>query len=175
MLPDSCNAGVPAGCREGLSPSLFVSHIHRRHQCDVRQMRPAAKGIVQHDHVAGAECKTRNGRSHRHRHRAQMHGHVIAHGDHFTAGIKDGAGIVPPLFDIGRKCGTTQRGPHLLGDGVVNILEDFQLDGILSHDVRPVRGSATSASVRQRADQLVTPGSPSSPFAETSAGIGGFL
>jgi hypothetical protein len=62
-----------------------------------------------------------------------MHGHVIAHGNHFAVRVKDRAGVVSPLFDIGRKRGPPQSGAHLLGNGVINVLEDFQLDGICSH------------------------------------------
>ena len=48
-------ACAPASALSGICPGF--PHVHRRHQGDVRQVRPAAKGIVQHDHVAGPERK----------------------------------------------------------------------------------------------------------------------
>ncbi len=45
-------------------------------------------------------------------------------------GIEDGAGIVAALFDVGRERGAAQGGAHLFGDGVVEVLEDFEFDWI---------------------------------------------
>ena len=66
-----------------------------------------------------------------------MHRHVIAHGDDLTRGIEDGARVVAALFDIGRKGGAAQRRSHLFGDGVVEVLEDFEFDRI-GHGTRRV-------------------------------------
>jgi hypothetical protein len=73
-----------------------------------------------------------------------MHRHVIAHGDHFTTGIKDRAGVIAPFLDVGRKRGATQRRSHLLCDGVIDVLEDFQFDGIASHCERHYRGAGAA-------------------------------
>ena len=63
--------------------------MHRHDQRYVRQVRPAAKGIVQHDHIAGVKIAVLDRRRNRHRHRSQMHRHVIAHGDYLAAGVED--------------------------------------------------------------------------------------
>ena len=59
-----------------------------------------------------------------------MHRHVIAHGDDLACGIEDGAGVVAALFDIGREGSAAQGGSHLFGDGVVEVLENLEFDGI---------------------------------------------
>ena len=58
---------------------------------------------------------------------------MVAHCDHLAVCIKDGAGVVAPFFDIGGKRGAPQGRAHLFGNGVVDILEDFELDGIGLH------------------------------------------
>ena len=65
-----------------------------------------------------------------------MHGHVVAHGDDFTVCSEDGAGVVAALFDVGRKCSASQGCAHLLGDGVVEIFENLELNGVSAHRVR---------------------------------------
>ena len=59
-----------------------------------------------------------------------MHGHVIAHGNDLSGGIKDGAGIIAAFFYVGRERGATHGRAHLFRDGVKNILEDLKLDRI---------------------------------------------
>ena len=59
-----------------------------------------------------------------------MHRHVIAHGDDLARGVEHGAGVVAALLDIGRERSAAQRRAHLLGDGVVEVLEDFEFDRI---------------------------------------------
>ena len=93
-------------------------------------MRAAAERIVQHRHVARLQPQTLHCRAHRHRHRSQVHGHVVAHRDHLPLTIENCARVIPPLFDIRRECGPPQRRSHLFGDRMKNIFEDFQLDWI---------------------------------------------
>ena len=78
----------------------------------------------------------------RHGHGAQVHRHVVAHGDDLACGIEDGAGVVAALFDVGREGGAAQGGAHLLGNGVVEVLEDFEFDGIAHErdECTPKRG-----------------------------------
>jgi len=59
-----------------------------------------------------------------------MHRHVIAHGDDLAPRIEDSAGVVTPLFDIGRERCAAECGSHFFGDGVVEVLEDLEFDGI---------------------------------------------
>jgi hypothetical protein len=62
-----------------------------------------------------------------------MHGHVIAHGKSLAGGVEECTGIVATLFDVGRKRGATKGGAHLFGDGMEEMLEDLELDGIGAH------------------------------------------
>ena len=62
-----------------------------------------------------------------------MNGHVIAHCDDFAATVEDGAGIIATLFYVRRECAATKRSTHLFSDGMENILEDFELDGVDAH------------------------------------------
>ena len=62
-----------------------------------------------------------------------MHRHVIAHGEHVAGGVEERAGVIATLFDVGREGGAAQRCAHLFGDGVKEMLEDFELDGIGRH------------------------------------------
>ena len=59
-----------------------------------------------------------------------MHRHVVAHGDDLGVGVEDRAGIIAPLFYVGRERGAAQGGAHFFGDRVEDVLEDFQFDGI---------------------------------------------
>ena len=65
-----------------------------------------------------------------------MHRHVITHGDDLAFGIEDSAGVVAALFDIGRERSTTQGGSHFFGDGVVEVLEDLEFNGITHEKTR---------------------------------------
>jgi len=93
-------------------------------------MRAALKRVVQDDDVTAAHVDGVDGRAHRERHRAEMHRHVIALRNRLAVGVVDGAGVVEPLFDIGREPGAAQRDAHLLGDGEVDVLEDLKVDWI---------------------------------------------
>ena len=68
-----------------------------------------------------------------------MNRHVIAHGDDLAARVEDGAGVVAPLLNIGRERSAAQRRAHFFGDGVVEVLEYFEFDGI-AHGKSEVRG-----------------------------------
>jgi hypothetical protein len=50
--------------------------------------------------------------------------------------VEHGARIVAALFDVRRKRGAAESGAHLLGNGVVEILENFEFNGIARHVVR---------------------------------------
>src|SRR5580698_9396612 len=65
-----------------------------------------------------------------------MHWHVLPHGDDFTGALKQRARIIAPLLDVGGKRSTPQRRAHFLGDGVEQVLEDFQFDRITPHEAQ---------------------------------------
>src|ERR1700722_12175942 len=65
-----------------------------------------------------------------------MHRHMIAHRDYLTRAIEHRAGIIAPFLDIRRECGTPQRRAHLLRNGVIQVLENFQFDRIARHEAQ---------------------------------------
>src|SRR5580698_5855109 len=65
-----------------------------------------------------------------------MHRHVLPHGDDFPGALKQRARIIAPLLNVGGKRSAPQRRAHLLGDGVEQVLEDFQFDGIAPHEAQ---------------------------------------
>src|SRR5579864_1449131 len=67
-----------------------------------------------------------------------MHRHMIAHGEHVTRAIEDGAGIVAALLDIRRESGSAQHAAHFLRDGMEQVFEDFQAHGIEFHRPRSI-------------------------------------
>ena len=140
---------LPRACRRECPRHTI--HVHRRDQCDVRQMGPALKRIVQHRHVSGFEVKPIDRRPHRHWHRAEVNRHVIAHGNYFAVGIEHGAGVVEAFLDIGGESGSTQGRAHLFRNGVIDILEYFEFDGIASHT------SGTHDGIRKRLPVYDTP------------------
>ena len=107
-----------------------MGNIYGHHERDIGEVSAAAEGVVEHDYVAGVELAMIDRRGYRHGHGAEVHGHVIAHGDDLARGIEDGAGVIAAFFDIGREGSAAQRGPHFFGDRVVEVLEDFEFDGI---------------------------------------------
>jgi hypothetical protein len=55
---------------------------------------------------------------------------VISHGDYLAIAIENGAGIITPLLDIGRKRGAPQRCAHFFRYGVKKAFENLQLNRI---------------------------------------------
>ena len=106
-------------------------------------MRAPAKRIIENDDVAGfkgirAKCFG-NGE----RHRAEMHGHVIPHGDGFGVAVVDGAREVETLFDVGGEGGAAQDDAHLLGNREEDVAEDFELEVESAHRVECMKKSGT--------------------------------
>ncbi len=89
-------------------------------------MGAAGEGIVEHGDVAGLEGEGGAGGSDGGRHGAEMHGHVVAHGEDFAGGVVDRAGIIAAFFDVGGKSGAAEGRAHFFGDGVKNIFKDFE-------------------------------------------------
>ena len=129
----SAGSDVEVGCCvvAGLCPARMAGKVHRHHQRDIGEVRAAAEGVVEHDDVAGFEFTLFYRGRNRHGHGAQVHRHVIAHGDDLAFGIEDGAGVVAALFDIGREGSAAQCGSHFLGDGMVKVLENLEFDGVV--------------------------------------------
>ena len=89
-------------------------------------MRTARVRIVQQRNIAGIQPQRLHGRSHRSRHRPQMHRHVVAHRQRIPGRVENRTGVVPPLLDIRRKCRPPQRRPHLLRHRMEEPLEYLQ-------------------------------------------------
>ncbi len=64
-----------------------------------------------------------------------MHRHVVSHGNDLTTAVENRARVIAALFDVGREGGSLERGSHLFGDGVIEILEDLEFDRIAAHKV----------------------------------------
>ncbi len=102
-------------------------------RCDIRQMGATVEGIVEDGDVAGAEFQGLSRGPHRQRHCAQVHRHVIAHGDGIAMRIVDGTGIIAAFLDVHRVGTATQDHPHLLGDGDQKVAEQLELDRVYLH------------------------------------------
>ena len=104
--------------------------MYRGHQSDVGQVRTARERIVDHGDVTAAKIQALDCGLHRHRHRAKMHRHVIAHGNDLGVAIEDRAGIIATLADIGRKGAAPQRFADFFGDRVKELAKDFEFNRI---------------------------------------------
>ena len=90
-----------------------IGHIKRRPRCrrsedghyhrQVGQVRAPGVGIVEQRNVTRPKLERGDCRSHRHRHRPQVHGHVIAHRQDLSSAVEYCAGIVAAFLDIGRE------------------------------------------------------------------------
>jgi hypothetical protein len=89
-------------------------------------MCAARERVVEDDHVAGADFRLAQGRRDRHRHAAQMDGHVVALRDDLPRGVEDGARVVAPLLDVRREGRAPERDAHLLRDRSVERAVDLQ-------------------------------------------------
>ena len=70
-----------------------------------------------------------------------MYRHVIAHGNYFAVFVEYSAGVIAAFLDVGRKRSAAQRSTHFFGDGVIKVLENFELDRI-AHRARSLRQPA---------------------------------
>ena len=93
-------------------------------------MGSAGKRVIEHGDVAFFQFEGLDGGGDRHRHRAEVDGHVVAHGKDLSAAVKDRAGVVTPLLDVGAEGGATESGPHLFRNGVKEVLEYLQPDWV---------------------------------------------
>lgn len=126
MVCSRCNVKV----RLRLSAPARAPDVNRGDQGDVREVSASAEWIVEHGDVAGMKLQVVHGRLHRHGHGAEVHRHVIAHCDNLAAGIKYRARIISTFLNVGGKSGSPQGCSHFFRNGVVEILENLEFDGI---------------------------------------------
>ena len=102
-----------------------------RDEGDVGKVGAAEEGVVEDDAVAGMQIggELLDGSQDRKRHGAEVNRNVGGLGDKLASLVEEGAGIVTPLFDIGRAGCFAQDKPHLFGDGSKEVFEDFEEDG----------------------------------------------
>jgi len=111
---------------------VVVAQEHRGDDGDVRQMRAAVVGRVEHEHVA---------RLHRARtpvddradtlaHRPQMHRHMRRIGDQVALRVEQRARKVETLLDVHGVRRVRERHAHLLGDRHEQVVEHFQQHGV---------------------------------------------
>ena len=97
---------------------------------------PPTKRIVQHDNIARFKRALLNRGRDRHRHRTQMHRHVIAHRNHLARSIENRTGVVAALLDIRGEGSPAQGRSHFFSDGVIEVLKDLNFDRITrSHNI----------------------------------------
>ena len=140
-----------------------ASRKYRRYRSDIRQMRSAAKRIVDDRHVARRQPERIENVPHRKRHRPQMNGHVIAHRDRLALRVIHGARIVAAVFDIDAECRAPQNRAHLFRNRDKQIAEDFQVAVcrlIIFHRASP----PAAAWGRTATDHLYRKGSDRRPF-----------
>jgi hypothetical protein len=65
-----------------------------------------------------------------------MDWHMVAHRDHLARPVEHRTRVVATLLNVRRKRRSAQRRAHFLGNGVIQVLEDFQFDGIAPHDAQ---------------------------------------
>ena len=125
----------PVGYEAGQFSFAVLVHKHRGNQGDVRQVGAAQVGVVQDDHIPGPQCARKGIQRclHRSGHGPQVNGLVRGLGHHLAGGVKNRAGEVPPLLDVGRICGPEQGHAHLFGHRDEHVLENFQTNGINRH------------------------------------------
>ncbi len=97
--PDICVMGARSNIKHGVRQ--FVDE-HRQHQRDIGKMRTPGVWIIQDNHIAAPQRQSLHRRFDRHRHGAEVHRHMIAHGNHPSVRIKNRAGVIPALNDVGR-------------------------------------------------------------------------
>ena len=102
---------------------------HRAHDGDVRQVRAAGVGRVQHPGAAAAEFARVRGDdgAHARAHGAEVNGHVRRVRDERAAGVEQRAGEIEPLADVDRDGRRLQHGAHLLRHLHEAVVEELEL------------------------------------------------
>ena len=100
---------------------------------DVVEVGAAKVGVVEDDDVAGVEVEALEGSGDGGGHGAEVDGDVGGLGDHVAVGVKEGAGEVLALLDVGGEAGAAEGDAHLLGHGGEEVLEDLKGYGVDGH------------------------------------------
>ena len=100
---------------------------------DVVEVGAAEVGVVEGDDVAGSEVEALEGGGDGGGHGAEVDGDVGGLRDHVALGVKEGAGVVLALLDVGGEAGAAKGDAHLLGDGGEEVLEDLEGYGVYGH------------------------------------------
>lgn len=100
---------------------------------DVGRMGSALERVVQNGDIAGLQFERLACVIDRQRHRAQVHRHVVAHGNGVSARVIDGTGVVAALLDVRRERRLAEDGAHFLGNRSEQMTEQLQFDGVVLH------------------------------------------
>ena len=100
---------------------------------DVVEVGAAEVGVVEDDDVARGEVEALEGGGDGGGHGAEVDGDVGGLGDHVAVGVKEGAGEVLALLDVGGEAGAAEGDAHLLGHGGEEVLEDLEGYGVDGH------------------------------------------
>jgi hypothetical protein len=71
--------------------------------------------------------------------------------------VKNRTRVVAALLDVRRKRRPAQRGAHLLGDGVIQVLEDLKFDRIAPHEAIVPAGGQELFAKRDGCGVMVRP------------------
>ena len=145
------DVGVVGAVGEKEGRGRVVIKKDRQDHGDVWQVGAAGPGVVEHGDVARLEAEGADGGLHAHGHGAEVDGHVIAHGDDAALAVKQGAGVVAALLDVGAEGGTAQDRTHLFGDGADGGGEDGEGDRVFG-----AHGRASVSTVRTRLEKAST-------------------
>src|SRR5688572_16283243 len=113
-------------------------------------MRAARERIVHRDDITGANFNYVERGGNGHRHRPEMHRHVIALRDHASLRVEHRARVVTPLFDVWRKGGAAQRDAHLFSHRSEERAIDLQrrrIEASLHRSIRMLPNWSTRAVV----------------------------
>ena len=114
---------------------------------DVVEVGAAEVGVVEGDDVAGVELEALERGGDGSGHGAEVDGDVGRLRDHVALGVKEGAGVVLALLDVGGEAGAAKGDAHLLGDGGEEVLEDLEGYGVYGHFL-PAPGAFGSRNCR---------------------------
>ena len=90
---------------------------HRGHHREIGQVRTSMGGMIHQGNIAFAQIQTGRDGTNAHSEGPEMHRHVRCIHDQPTFRIEQATGVIETLLHVHRQGGTTQRFPHVAGDG----------------------------------------------------------